>query len=112
MHTPEDLKVIELRLDDLFVKDCDPYAAGAAFVFEKPLAEVTKAERERFKWAFIRAFHLRAPALVTSMFDYSDRLIVELQKRGIFDDVDHVISREMFADENPGAAPKPETITT
>jgi hypothetical protein len=105
MHTPEDLKATELRLDDLFVKDCDTYAAGAAFVFEKPLADVTRTERALFKMAFIRAFHLRAPALITSMFDYSDRLIVELQKRGIFNDVDRAISERWVADETGTSTP-------
>ena len=105
MRTPEDRDALELRLDDLFAKDCDPYAGGAAFVFEKPLSEVTKDERWLFKMAFVRAFHHRAPALITSMFDYSDRLIAELQKRGVFDEIDGVISKQMFADEDKAAQP-------
>lgn len=41
-------------LDGLFVSGCDPYGAGAAALFDKPLAAVTQAERDMIKQVFLR----------------------------------------------------------
>ena len=99
MHTREDLETLELRLDGLFTKDSDLWAAGAAFVLEKPVADVTKDERWLFKHAFLRAFQLHGKRLVIGNLDYVDRLVTELRKRGIFQDVDRVIAAQMRAEE-------------
>jgi hypothetical protein len=51
---PEDWSVLEQRLEALFTPDCDPYAAGAAALFDKAEDAITQDERDLTKRVFMR----------------------------------------------------------
>lgn len=46
--------LLEQRLAALFTSDCDPYAAGAAALFDKAVDAVTQDERDLTKCVFMR----------------------------------------------------------
>ncbi len=47
----------------------DPHRQLAAHVLGKPMNEVTKEERHRFKEAFYVLFHFKGPDIIRNYFD-------------------------------------------
>ncbi len=63
----------EQQLDSLFAPGCDPYVAGAAALFDKPLDAVTQDERDSTKRVFKRMMARCAEEGVSGMLEQALR---------------------------------------
>lgn len=98
---PVDWAAISRHLDVVFTKDCDVWSAACSLLFgNSDTFEQRQQRRQLFKLVFHRIFQLRAPLLIASTFNYTDHLLDELKKRGVFDDVDDAVSATMEAESS------------
>lgn len=92
-----DWDALNARLDQLFYKGCDPYVAGAAALFDKPLDSVTRTERTMFKVVFTRAMQFRGPAWVQSAFEFADEMVGVLRERGLWKEIEAEATKRIRA---------------
>jgi hypothetical protein len=94
----------------MFTKDCDAYRVGAAVVYDKPVDSVSPEERHRFKRAFMGAFRVQGMRVVQANHDYMERVVGELERRGIFDDVDEAVTTAMRQEEESWCRSTPSRV--
>jgi len=103
--TPDmDWKAFEAKLDELFVKGCDTYMAGAMALFDEAAVGANrKILRTKTKLVFLRAFRVRGPAWVQSAFEYADQLVNILRERGELEAINKIAHARIDAEDKASA---------
>lgn len=97
-----DSDALERKLDALFIPECDPYRAGAAVLFDKPLDMILQAERDLTKCVFMRMAARRGytagePALRRAA-DMFHEIVSAFEARRLLDREGHKLPQVLYDD--------------
>ena len=73
----------------------DPYKAGAAFMLNKNMQDVTNEDRDHFKVALFAVYQTLAPQLVSNDLVFFRMMIGELESRGLWDSVAQAVEKKL-----------------
>ena len=99
-----DWKAFEAKLEEMFVKGCDTYMAGAIALFGDVAVKANpKLLRTKTKLVFLHAFRVRGPAWVESAFEFGDKMANVLQDRGLWKEVSDEANKRILAEDRANA---------